>query len=89
MFSTYPYPKITVEKLSYGPDTAINGPGPYIEYSGWLITIEALGLIKLSIMAPFCFHRALSTVVANDVYRLSMINVSGGVSIPTFPSFSL
>ena len=37
-------------------------------------------------MDPFELPLALSTVVTNDIYMLSMINASGGGSCPTFPS---
>ena len=43
--------------------------------------------MNLSTMNPIVFPRALSTVVANYVSKLSIINVSGGGgSFPTFSS---
>ena len=77
-------PKALLKNYSCGPDTEIYGPGPPREYSGWTNIIDAIGLMNLSTMAPLAFPRALSTVVANDVYKLPMINASGGVYLPTF-----
>ena len=40
--------------------------------------------MKLSTTDPLVFPRALSTVVVNDISKLSTINASGRVSFPTF-----
>ena len=61
-----------------GPETSIDGPGPSSEYSGWTNHVDALGMIKLSIMDPLALPRDLSNVVANNISKLSMINASGG-----------
>ena len=84
MLSTYPYPEITVEKCSCGPDTAIDAPGPSINYTGCSNFFDALGLMNLSTIAPLVLPRALSTVVANNVSKLYMINASGGGFLPNF-----
>ena len=83
MLSTYPYPESTVEKSLCGPDTALDGPGPSNEYTGWPNIFDALGLMNLYTMAPLVLPRALSTAVDNNISRLSMINTSGwGGSLP-------
>ena len=84
MLATYPYSKITVENSSCGPDTEINGSGPSIKYYGWPKIVDAIGLMNLSTMDSLELPRALSTVVVNDISKLSTINASGGVSFPTF-----
>ena len=70
--------KSLLEFSSCGPDTAINGPCPSIEYSRWPNIVDSLGLINLSTMAPLVLPRDLSTMVFNKVSKLSMINSSGG-----------
>ena len=74
----YPYPEITVEKSSCGPEISINVPCPFSQYTGWTNIFYALFFIDLSTMAPPVLPRDLSTVVVNDVFKLSMRNLSGG-----------
>ena len=76
--------KALLKNSSCGPDTEIDGPGSSSKYTGCPNIFDALSLMKLSTMDPLVFPRDLSTVVANDVSKLSMINASGGVSFPTF-----
>ena len=64
--------------------TAINGTGPYIEYSMWPKTVESMGLINTK-MDPFVFTRYLYTWLANDVSKSSMINSSGFFSCLNLP----
>ena len=75
---TYSHPKITVENSLCWTDTEINGPISSRKYVGWPNIVESISLINLSTMDQFAFPRALSTVVANDVSRLSTINLYGG-----------
>ena len=76
--------KNTVEHSSCGPETEIDGPGPSSEYIGCPNIFDVLGLMNLSTTDPLLFPRDLSTLVANDVSKLSMIKVFGGGSFPTF-----
>ena len=85
-FSTYPHHERTVEKSSRGPEIAINRPGPSIKYTRWKKIIYVIGLINIYTMDLPVIPRYLSTVLANDIYKLSTRNTSGGIS---FPNFSL
>ena len=76
--------KALLRKYSCGSCTAIDGPGPSRKYTGCPNIFHALGLMNLSKMDPLMLPQALSTVMANDVYKLSIINASGRVSFPTF-----
>ena len=78
--------KVLLKNSSFGPDTAIDGPGPSSEYTGCPNIVDALVLMNLYTMNPLVFPKSLSTMMANDAYKLSMINASGGVY---FPHFSL
>ena len=71
-----------LKKASCGPDTAIDVSGPSIEYTGRSKIVDALGLMNLSTMDPLVLPQALSTVMANNVSKLSMINTSGGGFLP-------
>ena len=71
-------PNALLKIYSCGTDTAIDGPIPFSKYSGWDNTVDALGLMNLSAMDPLAFPRSLSTEVANNVSKLSMINADGG-----------
>ena len=77
-------PKALLKNSSYGPETTIDGPGASIEYSRWPDIIYALGLMNLSTMDLLAIPQYLSTVVENNVSKLSMINTSGRVSFPIF-----
>ena len=57
----------------------IDGPGLYIKYTGWRKFVVAMGLMNFPTTAPPVFSLALSTVVANDVYKLSTSNTFGGL----------
>ena len=67
IFSTYPYPKTTVENSSCGPEIAIDGPGLPREYTGWTNIVDDLGLMNLPTISLLVLPLALSNVVANDV----------------------
>ena len=69
--------KALLKNTSCGPETAIDGPVPHNEYTRCPNIFDALGLMNLSTMDPLFFPRALFTVVANNVYKLSMINTYG------------
>ena len=73
-----------LKNSSCGPETVINGSYPCSEYSGWENIVDAIGLLNLSTMDPLVLPRSLSTVVANDVSKLSMISTSGGSYLPKF-----
>ena len=73
-----------MKNSSCGPETAIDGPGPSNEYTGWPNIVDDIGLMNIYTMDPLALPRDLSTVVANDVSKLSMLNASGGGSFPTF-----
>ena len=77
-------PKSLLKNSSCGHETAIYGPVSYIEYSGWPNIVDDIGLIKLSEIDSLALPQALSTVVAKDVSKLSMINASGGGFLPKF-----
>ena len=77
---TYSYPKITAEKSACDPDTAINVLGPYIEYSRWENIFVDIGFIDLSKIDPLELPLDLSTAVANEISKLSIINISEGLS---------
>ena len=83
-FPTIHTPKAMLKNSSCGPDTAIDGPGPSIKYTGCTKCFDALGLMKLPKIAPLLLPRDLANVVANDSSKLSMINKSGGISFTTF-----
>ena len=70
--------KSSLKNTSCSPDTAIDSPGPPREYNGCPNIVDALDVMNLSTMDPLVFLQALSTVVANNVSKLSMINASGG-----------
>ena len=77
-------PKSLLKNSLCKPDTAIDGPGPSMQYSGWPKIVDALGLINLFTMDPLALPQALSTLVANNVSKLSIINAFGEGSFPTF-----
>ena len=77
MLSTDPYNERKVEKYSCVLENAIAGPGLSRDYAGWPNTVNCLGLMKLSTMSPLEFPQALSTVVANNVSKLSMMKLIG------------
>ena len=76
-------PKALLKNYSCGPDNEIDVPGPSIEYDRWPNIFDALGLINLSTADPLLLPRDLSTVVYNDVSKLSMINKSVEFFLPT------
>ena len=78
--------KLVLKNSSCGPETAIDGPGTSNEYIGWPNIVDAIGLMNLSTMYPLVLSRALSTMVTNDIYKLSTINTSGGGSFPIISS---
>ena len=78
--------KVPLKNYSCVPDTAIDGPGTSIKYTECPKIVDALGLMKIYTMDQLVLPQALSTVGANNVSKLSMINASGGVS---FQNFSL
>ena len=78
LFPPINIPKVLLQNFSCRPDTEIYGPGPSSKYTGCPNIFYALGLMNLSTMAPLVFPRALSTVVANYVSSLFIINTSGG-----------
>ena len=82
-------PKALLDISSCGVDATINGPGPSRKYAVWKNIVNALGLMNLFTMAVLALPQALSTVVANDVSKLTMINASGGTYLPTFFCCSL
>ena len=45
-------PNVLVKNSSCGPETAIYGPGPSSEYTGYPNIVDALGLMNLSTMEP-------------------------------------
>ena len=71
--------KALLKIFTYASETAMDGPVPYREYSGWPNIVYALGFMNLSTMDPLAFPRTLSNVVINDVSKLSMINANGQV----------
>ena len=77
-------PNALLKNSSCVPETGIDGPGPSSEYIGCPNIFDVLGLMNLSTTDPLFFPRDLSTLVANDVSKLSMIKVFGGGSFPTF-----
>ena len=83
-FTPIHIPNTLLKKSSCGPETAIYGPITSSEYTGCTQIVHALGLMDLSTMAPLVLSRALSTVVSNDVSKLSTINTSDGVSFSVF-----
>ena len=83
LFPPIHIPKELLKNSSCGYDTANNGPNPYIKYSRWKNISDAIGLMYLSTMATPDLPHALSTMVSNNVYELSMIKPFGGVSFPT------
>ena len=70
--------KALLKNSPCGPDTAIDRPGTSSEYTRCPNIVYSLGLMKLSTMDPHVLPQFLSTVVANDVSKLSLINASGG-----------
>ena len=78
--------KALLKNTSCGPETAIDGPVPHNEYTRCPNIFDALGLMNLSTMDPLVLTRALLTVEAKDVSKLSIINKSGRAS---FPNYSL
>ena len=76
--------KALLKNSTCGPDTAIDGPGPSSKHTGCPNIVVNLGLMNLSTMAPLMFPRALPTVVANNVSKLSIINAFGGGLLPNF-----
>ena len=78
--------KSLLKNYSRGTEIAIDGTGPPREYNRWPKIVDDIGLMNLSKISPPVLPLALSTVVANDVSKLSMINVSGGIY---FQDFSL
>ena len=71
-----------LKNASCVPYTAIDIPFKSNEYAGWTNIVDALGLMNLFEMAPLVLPLALSTVVSNDISKVSMINASGGGSLP-------
>ena len=76
--------KALLKNSPCGPDTAIDRPGTSSEYTRCPNIVYSLGLMKLSTMDPHVLPQSLSTVVANDVSKLSLINASGGGSFSVF-----
>ena len=76
--------KAPFQNPSCGPDTKIDGPGQSRKYTGFPNIVDALSLMNLSTMAPLVFPQDLSTVVAKDFSKLTMIDAYAGVSFPTF-----
>ena len=73
--------KALLKNSSCDTDTAIDGPGPSIQYHGCPNIFDAIVLMKLFTMAPLVLPRALSTVVANNFSKLSITKgESGGLS---------
>ena len=70
-------PKELLKQSSCVPKITINGPCLYIEYMGWPNIVDALGLMNLPTMDPLAFHQASYILVANNVSKLSIINVYG------------
>ena len=77
-------PRALLKNYSCGTETKIDSPGPSSEYYGWPNIFYSLGLIILYTMDPLALPRALYTVAANYISKLSMINAFGGCSFPTF-----
>ena len=76
--------KAQLKNSSCRPDTAIDGPGPFREYTGCPNIVDDLYFMNFSTMDPLVLPRALSNMVVNYVSKLSIINASGGVSLPNF-----
>ena len=65
--------KALLKNTSCGPETAIDGPVPHNEYTGRRNIVDNLGLMNLSTLDPLAFPQALSTVMANNVSKLSTV----------------
>ena len=77
-------PKALLKNSSCDPEIAIYGPGPYRKYTRWTKLVDAIGLTNISTINPPVFPWALSTLVANDVSKLSMSNTYMGDFLPKF-----
>ena len=73
--------KALLENSICGPYTATDGPVQSRKYTECPKIVDALGLMNVSTMNPLVFPRALSTVAAKNVSKLTMTNTSG-----VFPS---
>ena len=69
--------KSLLKNPSCAPETAIYGHGPSNEYIGWPNIVDDIDFMNLSTMDPLVLPQVLSTMVANNVSKLSTINVSG------------
>ena len=88
------YPPIHKEKsllkhFSCGPYIEMDSPGPSNEYNGWPNSVDTLGFMNLSTMSPLVLPQDLSNLVANDVYKLSMVNSYWGGSFQFFLFYAL
>ena len=83
-FPSIHIPKALLKNSSCGPETAIDDPGPSIEYAWWPNIAEDLNLENLSMMALLDLSQVLSTVVTNNVSKLFIFYAYGGGSFPTF-----
>ena len=72
-------PKELLKSSARGTDTTINVPVTPRDYVIWPNIVDDIGFMNLSMMSPLVFPRALSTVVTNNVSKLSIINTSWGV----------
>ena len=81
----YPYPEITVEKSSCGPEISINVPCPFSQYTGWTNIFYALFLLTYLQWPRLCYHETYplwwSTMFSSYPWETCL----GGVTSKMYP----
>ena len=68
-----------------GTETAIDGPGPSSEYTGWQNIVDDLGLMNLSTISPLAFPRSLIHCDGQQCFQvIHDQRIWGGGSFPIF-----